>query len=571
MSKVIRSVKNVTKGYSSVQVKVRNATSNDPWGPTGTEMSEISQMTYNSSNEFYEIMDMLDKRLNDKGKNWRHVLKALKVLDYCLHEGSELVVTWAHKNIYIIKTLREFQYIDEDGRDVGQNVRVSAKELTSLILDEERLRAERSDRKTWKSRVTGIEEFAQPQERPQRRERPQRAQRADEEDAEYKLAIEASKYQEEEDRKKRQSRGGEPEDDDLAKALKLSREEEELRRRELEDQPAISLFDDDPIQVATQPTGYNQGYQQQTAVDWSGNPVNQMGQQPTGYMDNGMYAQQTGFPQQQTGYQNGYQNGFGAQPTGFDPYGAQQQQQQQQQQFQPQQTGFNPYAQTPGGFQPQQQQHQQQPEPLIPANTNNPWANNNQQAQSIQPTPTGSNNPFAQSFNRPASTPAKPTLSTLQEQKTATNFDNYNNYNNSTPAFSPVTPKVENPHEARLNALLASGEGMDTFGNTGNLRIPAQHTAPGTFVNSAGAGLGRIHEQQTGNNPFMQNQYTGMPQTTYQGNNSGFGGHQVPAATGPAAMSNGFGGGGFGAQQSNNPFGQRPQQNQGQGGDLIQF
>jgi hypothetical protein len=73
------------------------------------------------SNEFYEIMDMLDKRLNDKGKNWRHVLKALKVLDYCLHEGSELVVTWAHKNIYIIKTLREFQYIDEDGRDVGQN------------------------------------------------------------------------------------------------------------------------------------------------------------------------------------------------------------------------------------------------------------------------------------------------------------------------------------------------------------------------------------------------------------------------------------------------------------------
>jgi epsin len=100
-------------------------------------MSEIAQMTFNSyakiypllaisltvpsSNEFYEIMDMLDKRLNDKGKNWRHVLKALKVLDYCLHEGSELVVTWAHKNIYIIKTLREFQYIDEDGRDVGQN------------------------------------------------------------------------------------------------------------------------------------------------------------------------------------------------------------------------------------------------------------------------------------------------------------------------------------------------------------------------------------------------------------------------------------------------------------------
>jgi epsin len=73
----------------------------------------------NSSTDFYEVMDMLDKRLNDKGKNWRHVLKSLKVLDYCLHEGSELVVTWARKNIYIIKTLREFIYLDEEGRDVG--------------------------------------------------------------------------------------------------------------------------------------------------------------------------------------------------------------------------------------------------------------------------------------------------------------------------------------------------------------------------------------------------------------------------------------------------------------------
>ena len=27
-------------------------------------------------NDFVEIMEMLDKRLNDKGKNWRHVFKA---------------------------------------------------------------------------------------------------------------------------------------------------------------------------------------------------------------------------------------------------------------------------------------------------------------------------------------------------------------------------------------------------------------------------------------------------------------------------------------------------------------
>ncbi|EKD20379.1 uncharacterized protein L3040_004333 [Drepanopeziza brunnea f. sp. 'multigermtubi'] len=556
MSKVIRSVKNVTKGYSSVQVKVRNATSNDPWGPTGTEMSEIAQMTFNSSNEFYEIMDMLDKRLNDKGKNWRHVLKALKVLDYCLHEGSELVVTWAHKNVYIIKTLREFQYIDEDGRDVGQNVRVSAKELTSLILDEERLRAERSDRRNWKSRVTGIDEY-QPQphhdQSRSRPTRPHRAQRADEEDAEYKLAIEASKYQEEEDRKRRQSRNGEPDDDDLAKAIKLSKEEEELRRRELEEQNAASLFDDDPIQTA-QPTGFNQGYQQQTQVDWAGNPIdaNMQQQQQTGYlgtMYNGSFQQP-----QPTGYQNGYLTGFAAQPTGFDPYA-------QQQQLQPQQTSFNPYGQQTQ-FQ-QQQPQQQPPELVVPANTNNPWATNTQ-PMALKPTPTGSNNPFASGFARPQTAQAsKPSLATLQEQQTAT-FNKTNSYNPITSFQAP--PKEQDPHHARLNQLLSSGDGMDTFGNTGEMRIPAQHTAPGTFVNSAGAGLGRLTGQQTGTNPFLQTQYTGMPQTQYAA-----AGYQVPAATGPAGMSNGFGGG-YGSQQSPNPFGQKPQQNNGQGGgDLIQF
>lgn len=95
-------------------------------------MSDIARITFNSSTDFYEVMDMLDKRLNDKGKNWRHVLKSLKVLDYCLHEGSELVVTWARKNIYIVKTLREFMYTDEEGRDVGASSESKPMHLTKV-------------------------------------------------------------------------------------------------------------------------------------------------------------------------------------------------------------------------------------------------------------------------------------------------------------------------------------------------------------------------------------------------------------------------------------------------------
>lgn len=295
-------------------------------------------------------------------------------------------------------------------------------------------------------------------------------------------------------------------------------------------------------------------------MDWSGNPVDPNMQQQTGYMN----SYNTGFQPQQTGYPANY-----AQPTGFDPYGQQQLQQQQLQQQQLQQQQLQQQQLQQQQLQQQQQQQLQQQQSLSPggynpygsqglqpaAGTNNPWATGNQPAQALQPTPTGSNNPFASSFQRPASTPVKPTLATLQEQKTLANFT-------SSPLFNNPSQPDPNSHEARLNALLAGGgDGLDTFGNTGNLRIPAQHTAPGTFVNSAGAGLGRIHEQHTANNPFLGNQFTGMPQTTY-------GGHQVPAATGPAGMANGFGGG-YGGQQSNNPFGSKQQ---GQGGqDLIQF
>ena len=90
------------------QVKVREATSNDPWGPSSTQMSEIADLTYNMVRStlcksfmyqlsnlyqvaFSEIMQMIWKRLNDHGKNWRHVYKALVLLEYLIKTGSEKV------------------------------------------------------------------------------------------------------------------------------------------------------------------------------------------------------------------------------------------------------------------------------------------------------------------------------------------------------------------------------------------------------------------------------------------------------------------------------------------------
>ena len=71
-----RNIKNLAHNYSDAQVKVREATSNDPWGPSSTIMAEIADLTYNVV-AFSEIMQMIWKRMNDHGKNWRHVYKAL--------------------------------------------------------------------------------------------------------------------------------------------------------------------------------------------------------------------------------------------------------------------------------------------------------------------------------------------------------------------------------------------------------------------------------------------------------------------------------------------------------------
>ena len=82
----------MVKNYTDAQIKVREATSNDPWGPSSTMMSEIADLTYNVL-AFTEIMQMVWKRLNDHGKNWRHVYKSLVLLDYIIKTGSEKVDT----------------------------------------------------------------------------------------------------------------------------------------------------------------------------------------------------------------------------------------------------------------------------------------------------------------------------------------------------------------------------------------------------------------------------------------------------------------------------------------------
>lgn len=65
--------------YTDVEAKVREATNDDAWGPTGAVMQEIAQYTF-TYEHFPEVMGMLWKRMFiENRKNWRRVYKVYNV------------------------------------------------------------------------------------------------------------------------------------------------------------------------------------------------------------------------------------------------------------------------------------------------------------------------------------------------------------------------------------------------------------------------------------------------------------------------------------------------------------
>ncbi|KAL1676418.1 hypothetical protein EV122DRAFT_291943 [Schizophyllum commune] len=489
----IRGVKNVAKGYSDTQTKVRDATSNDPWGPSGMQMNEIAQLSYNQG-DFLDIVEILYKRLNDKGKNWRHVFKSLTVLDYLLRQGSQNVVMYFRDNIYIIKTLREFQYVDEEGKDQGANVRQKAKEITNLLTDEGSLRVARQARADMRDRMLAN---SHKNENRGRRD-------LNKEDDELRRAIEESK----------RSFATEKEERELQEALRLSKEEEEARAKAVSESNARSLFDD----TEDASTSNNNNNDLIAMAD------------PTPYMA-GLQPQFTAAPPQ---FLQPQYTAMPLQPqyTSFNPFQQQMDMQQQmllQQQQQQQQEEWLRQQLL------QQQQQQQQEEWLRQQQMLQQQQMQSPQFLTAQPTGLGTNNPFARTSPSPSGSssplPSIHTSSGPSFNLTGT-YDNHSNppsFGSSASSLSPVSPastrstspqqpqsqgfkvKTKDTENERLAFLLANrDDGQDTFGNTGLLRY------------AQGAGLQIIAKQHSSHNPFAKPQQQGQPQQQQQSSDQPF-------------------------------------------------
>ncbi|KAF9182921.1 Epsin-3, clathrin recruitment and traffic between the Golgi and endosome [Haplosporangium sp. Z 11] len=153
IEKVTAKVMNLTE----MEQKVREATSNDPWGASGTLKQELAQATFNFQ-YFNEIMPAIFKRFAEKEpREWRQIYKSLVLLEYLVTHGSERVVDEARGHISTIKVLRNFQYVDDNGKDEGINVRNRAKEFAEMLSSVDRIKEERKKAKANRNKYVGSE------------------------------------------------------------------------------------------------------------------------------------------------------------------------------------------------------------------------------------------------------------------------------------------------------------------------------------------------------------------------------------------------------------------------------
>ncbi|KAG0350913.1 hypothetical protein BC939DRAFT_304505 [Gamsiella multidivaricata] len=143
--------------YTEMEQKVREATSNDPWGASGTLKQELAQATHNFQ-YFNEIMPALFKRFTEREtREWRVIYKSLVLLEYLVTHGSERVVDEARSHISTVKVLRNFQYVDDNGKDEGINVRNRAKEFAETLSSVDRIKEERKKAKANRNKFVGSE------------------------------------------------------------------------------------------------------------------------------------------------------------------------------------------------------------------------------------------------------------------------------------------------------------------------------------------------------------------------------------------------------------------------------
>lgn len=138
-----------------IEQKVLDATSDEPWGPHGSDLADIARAT-SKLGECQIIMNVLWQRLGNTDANWRHLYKALAVVEYLLANGTERAVEELIENSSQIATLTKFEFVEPNGKDVGLNVRKKAETVLAIVDDREKLQQVREKAAATRDKYLGV-------------------------------------------------------------------------------------------------------------------------------------------------------------------------------------------------------------------------------------------------------------------------------------------------------------------------------------------------------------------------------------------------------------------------------
>eukprot|EP00959_Pyramimonas_sp_CCMP1952_P303832 6358379-Pyramimonas_sp.AAC.1 len=116
LNNVYKTVKHSVLQLHPIEIKVLDATSNDPWGPHGSTLNELAEASHHYE-DCQIILSVLYKRMEDEGKDWRHVYKSLSVLEHLATQGSERVMRDICHERGMLRRLENFQYVEPSGKD----------------------------------------------------------------------------------------------------------------------------------------------------------------------------------------------------------------------------------------------------------------------------------------------------------------------------------------------------------------------------------------------------------------------------------------------------------------------
>ena len=139
---------------------VHKATGLDPWGPTGSEMTEIAELTKRDYDTYREVMGQLYRRMTEvpvEGtEQWRHCYKSLLIIDFLIKHGSPRVIDELRRDAQVLQALKNFKFVDAKGHDKGINIRQRSAALLELLDDVDAIKEERAKARKNKDKYKGV-------------------------------------------------------------------------------------------------------------------------------------------------------------------------------------------------------------------------------------------------------------------------------------------------------------------------------------------------------------------------------------------------------------------------------